>query len=47
METKIIIKHDTVDALKSHPIWEQIHGLLFADGPISIIEVGDNEAETE
>ena len=40
MKTKIIIEHETVEALKASPLWEQIVALMFADGAVSVVEVG-------
>lgn len=39
MQTRIIIEHDTVEALKSSPIWEQIMALMLIDESVSVIEV--------
>jgi hypothetical protein len=40
MQTKIIIEHKTVEALKASPLWEQLMALMFSDGAVSVVEVG-------
>lgn len=47
MRTRIIIEHETAEALKGHPIWKQIMALMFADGPISVTELADVDNEDE
>jgi len=48
MKTQIIIEHETVEALKSSELWEQIAALMFAKGPLSVIMVGiTDDDETE
>lgn len=49
MQTRVIIEHDTEQALKASPLWEAIMAVLFADegASVSVIEVGKNFDETE
>ena len=39
MRTKIIIEHDSVEALKSSELWRIVNELFLIDGPVSIDEV--------
>jgi hypothetical protein len=43
MQTKIIIQHDTVEALKSSPLWQLIMDLFLASGPLSVVEISDDD----
>lgn len=37
--TRIVIRHDTIEALKSHPLWSAIMAAAFDDGPVSVVEI--------
>ncbi len=39
MQTRIIITHANVAALKSHPLWAQIMAVAFEDGDVSVTEI--------
>jgi hypothetical protein len=47
MQTRIIIDHADGDALRSSPLWPLIQSLLWADGPVQIVEIGRVEPEDE
>jgi hypothetical protein len=40
-ETRIIIRHTSIDALKASPLWREIMNVSFADGDVSVIEISD------
>lgn len=39
MQTRIIIDHVDGDALKASPLWPLIQSLLWADGPVQVVEI--------
>lgn len=43
MHTRIVIRHETVEALKSSALWQQIMALAFADGQVSVVEIARAE----
>lgn len=43
MQTKIIIEHETVEALKASTLWAQIMALMFVDGAVSVVEISEVE----
>lgn len=47
MQTKIIIEHATVDALKASPLWKQIVKIMFSEGNVSVVEVEAIEPATK
>ena len=47
MRTKIIIRHDSNSALKSHPIWAHIMELFLVDGDLAIEEISEADDTDE
>lgn len=47
MQTRIVIEHTDATALKSHPLWDQIMALMFADGPVSVVEIEQVETSQQ
>ena len=50
MYTRIIIKHETVEALKASPLWAHIMDVAFVDGSVEVVEISrikqDPDADT-
>lgn len=40
MQTRIIIHHVDGAALTASPLWPLIQSLLWADGPVQVVEIG-------
>lgn len=48
MQTRIIIDHVSVEALKSSPLWREIMAVAFADGDVSVREIAvDDDEKTD
>lgn len=47
MQTRIVIDHVDGDALKASFLWALIQSLLWADGPVKIVEIGRVKPEDE
>jgi len=47
MQTTIVIKHDTAEALTRSPLWTVIKDLFLSDGPVSVIQIADTDDEQE
>ena len=47
MRTNIVIRHDDLAALKSHPIWLIVMELAFAGGAIEVVEIAAIKDEEE
>lgn len=43
MRTKIIIRHDTAEALKSCALWQEITARFLVDGPVAVVEIGADD----
>lgn len=39
MRTKIVIEHDSVEALTATPLWRMINDMFLIDGPVSVDEI--------
>ena len=47
MRTRVIIEHLDEPTLKASPIWAAIMAAFLKDGPLSVVEIGDDEAPSE
>ena len=47
MQTKVIINHDSHEALRDSPLWKQIMDTFLVSGPVTVIEVGAVEEEID
>ncbi len=46
MQTRIIIEHDSAEALKKSPLWAAIMEVAFVDeAPVAVVEIADADAE--
>lgn len=47
MHTRIVIKHDTIAALKASPLWKEIMAIAFEGGAVSVVEIVGSEDEPD
>lgn len=47
MQTRIIIDHADGEALKASPLWPLVLSLMWADGPVQVVEIGLVDPEDE
>lgn len=48
MFTKIVIRHTTVESLKSSQLWSEIMAIAFLDGvDVSVVEIGCEDAPAD
>ena len=40
-ETRIIVRHTSIEALKASPLWREVMAIAFVSGDVSVVEVSD------